>query len=61
MLDKSSSISNDAWGGTANMWIDFEYFFNALRYNKSWVKSSFDSKDDSLGYFQANCWWAELN
>lgn len=60
MFNESSGISNDAWGGTANMRIDFEYFLDAFRYNKSWVKSSFDSKDNSIRYFEANCWWAEL-
>lgn len=61
MFDESSGIGDDAWSGTADVRIDLEYFLDAFWYNEGWVKSSFDSENDSFGYFEADGWWAELN
>jgi hypothetical protein len=61
MFDQGSSVSDDSRCGTTNVWINFEDFFDAFWYNESWVKSSFNGKNDSLGYFESNGWWAELN
>jgi hypothetical protein len=61
MLNEGSGISDDTWSGTADVWIDFEYFFNAFGYNESGIESSLNCKDDSFRDFETDSRWAELS
>ena len=42
VLDKSTGISDDTTGCTADMLVDLEYLFHAFRNDESRVKSAFN-------------------